>query len=209
MGLFGESKEFSHLFEELVKFVEKSSREFVKLLQYASHGKDVMTFVKKIESLEREMDNVREKAEDEVYKGSFLPFLKTDRLLLMDDMDDLVDIIEETSKIIACGKLPKSLRKDFFEFSLCLGQNFAILNLLLASLTERIEGVMEHYEKLREERRKMKEKMYEIYRKVFLARDINPRRIDFTLEILHRMTVLHRKVGDVADRARMMVIKYL
>lgn len=201
---------FTTLFRNQVQLVHEIGFELAKALKLSAQGKNVKGTAEKIIKLEREIDDVRTNAEGEVYKSSFLPFTRVDRLLLLEDMDSVADIAEEIAIILLTRKLPdRIIGKDVMEVSKCLEKTMDALDSLLNSLVRDTTKLLDAHELVRLNRRETKDRVYKTYQDIFSMRDISAVKLNVILEVLDRIIVMSRKIGDVADRARAMTIKYL
>lgn len=201
--------EFTELFKDITSSLDKSSHKLAEAIKLSAEGKDIGDVSKEIFELERKIDEIREQIENEIYKSSFLPFTRVDRLLLLEDIDSIADIAEEIAIILLIKGLPnKKVGGDIKEMSKDLEKTVDSLISLLNSLAQDIDKVLIFYTSLRLNRRDMKDKIFKIYHDVLSDQSISAIELNITLEVLRRIMVLHRKIGDVADRARFMVIKY-
>jgi predicted phosphate transport protein (TIGR00153 family) len=205
-----EEKAFVNLFLEESKLACESIYKLAQLLVLITEGKNVEKLVEEINKLERKVDDVRTKAEGEIYKTAFLPFTRSDRLELLEDIDTLADISEEVAILLRMKKLKITLEKrGMRELANSLTRTADSLYELLETLTKDINDFLNVYQILRERRRDTRGKIYEVYEDLLRSKSISAIDADIVMEVLRKIMVMCRKIGDVGDRARAMVVKYL
>jgi uncharacterized protein Yka (UPF0111/DUF47 family) len=183
-----EERDFVNLVLEESKLTRESIHKLAQLLTLITQGKGIEKLVEEINELERKVDDIRTKAEGEVYKTTFLPLMRVDRLELLEDIDTIADISEEIAILFRMRKPKICLRKR--------------------SIKE-LSNSLSIYEVLRERRRDARGKIYGVYEEIFRDKSISIIDADIMMEVLRKIMVMCRKIGDVGDRARAMVIKYL
>lgn len=204
-----DEEKFTDLFKDITSSLDKSGHKLAEAIELSTEGKDIKGVSKEIVELERKIDEIREQIENEIYKTSFLPFTRVDRLLLLEDIDSIADIAEEIVGILLIKGLPnRRIGNSIKEMSRDLEKTVESLTSLLDSLAKDIDKVLIFYTSLRLNRRGMKDKIFKIYHDVLSNSRISAIELNITLEVLRRIMVLHRKIGDVGDRGRAMVIKY-
>jgi predicted phosphate transport protein (TIGR00153 family) len=205
-----EERDFVNLVLEESKLTRESIHKLAQLLTLITQGKGIEKLVEEINELERKVDDIRTKAEGEVYKTTFLPLMRVDRLELLEDIDTIADISEEIAILFRMRKPKICLRKrSIKELSNSLTRTIDSLHELLESLTKDMNKFLSIYEVLRERRRDARGKIYGVYEEIFRDKSISIIDADIMMEVLRKIMVMCRKIGDVGDRARAMVIKYL
>src|SRR5690606_7949279 len=82
---------------------------------YQGNFKRVSELTKEIAITEHEADEIRREMEIEFYEGAFLPFDREDRIMLVESIDKVADVIESTAFTVSLGQvsLPPEFRDDF------------------------------------------------------------------------------------------------
>jgi predicted phosphate transport protein (TIGR00153 family) len=205
-----EEKVFTKLFLEESKLTCESVHKLSQLLVLMTEKKNIDKLVEEINELERKIDDVRTEAEGEVYKTTFLPFTRVDRLQLLEDIDTIADISEEIAILLRMKKFNVNLEKrSIKELTTSLTRTMDSLHQLLETLSFDMNKFLSVYQILRERRRDTRGKIYKVYEDLLRDKAISAIDADILMEVLRKIMVMCRKIGDVGDRARAMVIKYL
>jgi predicted phosphate transport protein (TIGR00153 family) len=209
--IIGKSKEerFSKIFNKEVELVCQTVGQLTHAISLFCEGKDFDEKVRQIARLETETDVARRAAEEELYKGAFLPFTRMDRFELIEHLDDVADAAENSVILISMKKVKgaKVLKEDFEKIGSSLAATIDSLRKMLGEFSRDMDGFMKHYDEVKAGRKEIRRLLHETHRKV-LSLPMDASDLIILSGLIYRLLKLVDEISEVSDRALAMIVKY-
>jgi uncharacterized protein len=93
--------------------------------------------MRKVVALEREGDSVRREVISHIYEGAFLPYLRPDLCKFVEVVDEVFDLLKDTTACYFDADIPEALRGECARVALL---NFRMSEMLLIAFEEMLKG---------------------------------------------------------------------
>ncbi|WP_281270467.1 TIGR00153 family protein [Methanothermobacter defluvii] len=161
---------------------------------------------------EHEADEIRRKMELEFYEGAFLPFDREDRIMLVESIDKVADVIESAAFTVSLGKVafPAEFRDDFRAMMKVTGKTIRALHECVESLETDLGEAMRkvhEIERFEDEadiiERKIITGLYSAYRqnRIGVVKFLDMK------EITRKVANISDRAEDASDRALIIIAK--
>ncbi|MDI6819129.1 MAG: TIGR00153 family protein [Methanothermobacter thermautotrophicus] len=195
-----ESKVEKHGRQHLEKVME-CYLKFDELMEafYRGDCRLVSELTKEIAIKEHEADEIRRKMELEFYEGAFLPFDREDRIMLVESIDKVADVIESAAFTVSLGKVafPAEFRDDFRAMMKVTGKAIRALHECVESLETDLGEAMRKVHEIE----RFEDEVDIIERKIITGLYSAYRQDRIGVVKFLDMKEITRKVANISDRA--------
>jgi len=193
------------LCDEMVSAVD-AFRDMLE--QYLSEDNSYKSSVEKVRTHEVRMDDIRREMEQHLFKFELLKYSQSDKLRLVEALDDVADRAETTARVLSITK-PKIPKKLTAEFRSLMDLSFETVEHLSESvmdLYEDFEGAKRKAHETESLRRRVRAKEFALLEKVFKEK---PNTNSLLLkEFITQIGKIADDAEKVADMIAMMSVKY-
>ncbi|MDI9615407.1 TIGR00153 family protein [Methanothermobacter sp.] len=166
---------------------------------YSGDCRSVSRLAREIAVSEHEADEIRRKMELEFYEGAFLPFDREDRIMLVESIDKVADVIESTAFTVSLGRVsfPSGFREDFQRMMDVTGKTVHALKECVELLERDLGEAMRKVHEIEG----LEDKVDTIERKIITDLYSAYREKEMGVIKFMDMKEITRKIGNISDRA--------